>query len=152
MNLHFRTASAEDLDILNQISVQSKRHWNYPEEWIERWKADLTITETDLSEQTITVAVRHSTIIGFCAIQENPGYYDIMHLWVLPDFIGQGYGKQLLQYSIQSVCKESKPIHVESDPNAEAFYQKQGFVTFDQVESYPKGRFLPIMKLAPHNG
>ena len=47
------------------------------------------------------------------------------------------------------VVNEPKEIIVESDPNAEAFYTSQGFETFDKIESFPKGRFLPVMRLVP---
>jgi len=67
-------------------------------------------------------------------------------LWILPDHIGQGFGKALLNESLERVISANKPIIVESDPNSETFYAKQGFITFDQRESLPKGRFLPLMK------
>ena len=53
----------------------------------------------------------------------------------------------------------SKPYRVgvqTEDPElrelieAEAFYASQGFETFDKTESFPKGRFLPVMKKSGH--
>ena len=61
--------------------------------------------------------------------------------------MGKGFGKVLLQHSLKEVVKKEKDIIVVADPNAETFYVKQGFVTYDQIESLPKGRFLPVMKL-----
>ena len=66
---------------------------------------------------------------------EHSKEYEILHLWLLPEYIGKGYGKKLLR----------KVIILTADPNAESFYQKQGFRTYSRVESYPKGRFLPMM-------
>jgi predicted GNAT family N-acyltransferase len=65
---------------------------------------------------------------------------------MLPEYIGMGLGKQLLAESIRAFVKEEKEIIVKADSNAEPFYRSQGFVTFDQVESFPKGRYLPVMR------
>ena len=145
----YRIAKLEDLPILNRISVQSKKFWGYPEEWIERWLDDLMISDDQFKNQQILVAEKEDHIIGFCSIVKFVDHYEILHLWVLPEFIGRGYGKALLQRTLANFVAEDLPIIVESDPNAEAFYNSQGFVTFDQIESYPPGRFLPVMKKDP---
>lgn len=65
------------------------------------------------------------------------------------EFMGKGLGRRLLEAALPLAVKEPKPIIVESDPNAEAFYAKLGFVTFDRIESYPPGRYLPVMRKIP---
>ena len=142
----FRPASINDLPILNKISLQSKKHWGYPDEWIAKWKPDMMVGENDLAEKSIIVAVADRVVVGFCAVMEKQENYEVMHLWLLPEFLGKGFGKQLLEAALKSIIKQPKPIIVESDPNAETFYEKQGFVTFDKIESYPPGRYLPVMK------
>lgn len=142
----FRQAQPNDLPLLNHISVKSKKNWGYPDEWIDKWKPDLTIEERDLVEKTITVGVVEGNVVGFCVVKEEEENYEILHLWLLPEFIGKGFGSQLLEAGLQQIISEEKPILVEADPNAEAFYRRQGFVTFDKSESYPPGRFLPVMK------
>lgn len=139
-------AQIEEIDILNRISFASKQHWGYPEEWMELWKEDLLLTERDFEVQQIYKLVLEKMIIGFCAIQELPEVYDVTNLWIEPTQIGKGFGKLLLSFCIEKVVRNDKPIIVEADPNAEAFYASQGFVTYGQKESLPKGRFLPVMK------
>jgi len=146
LKAELKMADVTDINIFNKISVASKIHWNYPKEWIEKWLKELTLTEKDFQSQMIYKLEEQGTIIGFCSIQENDDNYEIMHLWVHPDFIGKGYGKLILKETIQNVVKKEKVVIVESDPNAESFYQSQGFETFDKRESYPPGRFLPILK------
>ncbi len=147
--MKFIPAQTSDLPILNTISVQSKRHWGYPESWIERWMDDLTLDEKKLSNQNILVAKNNDQPIGFCSIVENDKNYEILHLWILPAYIGKGNGKELLQKTIGSFAKKDLPIIVEADPNAEAFYKSQGFSTYDKIESFPPGRFLPVMRKQP---
>ena len=141
-----KIAELKDKEILNRISIESKMHWNYPLDWIENWKDDLTLKENDFSAQSIFKLELSGSIIGFCAIREHNKNYEITHLWLEPEYIGKGFGKLLLNETIKKVVKKDKPIIVEADPNAESFYKSQGFETFDKIESYPKGRFLPVMK------
>lgn len=141
-----RIASAKDRDQLNRISLVSKKYWGYPEAWIQKWGDDLRLSLRDIEELKILVALIEENIIGFCAIQEKVDHYEVLHLWLLPQFIGKGYGRTLLQQALSQFVLTTKPILVTADPNAEEFYRKQGFVKFNKTESYPKGRFLPVMK------
>jgi len=146
--LNFRQAIIDELPTLNEISMLSKAHWGYPKAWLEAWKDGLLISQEQFLQQYILVVEVDQQIIGFSAMKEQIANYEILHLWLLPAYIGKGIGKKLLQTIIQTFAKHDKPIIVEADPNAEAFYKSQGFVTFTQVESFPKGRFLPVMKKA----
>ncbi len=134
-----------ELPILNYISRASKQYWGYPDEWMERWRAALEVTEMDIKKGRVVVADHESAIVGFVKVLEGQGQYEIDHLFIHPDHIGKGYGQQLLG-AVLEACGD-KEIIVVSDPNSEGFYQKMGFVTYDQVESYPPGRYLPVMKL-----
>ena len=145
--LTFRPANTADIQTLNRISLASKRHWNYPEEWISMWKDDLTLDENDLLNSSVIVLEVRTIVKGFCSIRTNSDHYEVLHLWLLPELIGQGLGKVLLQTSMDRTIEKNLPILVEADPHAEAFYAKQGFVTYDKKESYPKGRYLPLMKM-----
>lgn len=146
IQIEFREAGVNDLATLNKISVQSKAHWEYPIEWMDRWKHELMLDEIDFEQQKILAAENDNQIIGFSAIANDTDHYEIGHLWVLPEYIGKGVGKRLLVETIERYVETAKPIIVETDPNAEPFYKSQGFVTFDQIESYPKGRYLPVMR------
>ena len=145
--MKFRKAVKQDLPVLNHISVTSKRHWGYPEEWIQAWIKELTLTPSDLNSMGTLLMEFEQKTIGFCAIKDQGKQYEVMHLWILPEFIGKGYGKILLKETFSAFILEQKPIWVLSDPNAESFYKKRGFITFKKVESFPKGRYLPLMKM-----
>lgn len=146
MKTRMRKAIAEDLAVLNQISVESKKYWGYPEEWIQRWLSDLTVGESDLKQNETYVLTLGDGLAGFCSIAEEAHYYEIIHLWVLPAYIGKGHGKRLLNESIANTVHSHKKIKVVADPNAENFYKSQGFTTVRRIESFPKGRYLPVME------
>ena len=70
------------------------------------------------------------------------------NLFIDPEFIGRGYGKILMSHFFkQAKNKGFKNIYLDSDPNAEKFYQNLGFKVIGQLESSIKNRFLPIMEL-----
>lgn len=145
MKFSFKPAVRSDADTLSKISIAAKRHWDYPEEWIVGWLPGLLISEAYIIEHKVLKAIVNSEIVGFCVVERETDYYEIGHLWVLPAYIGKGIGKQLLARSIAKYIPAKSKIKVVTDPHAEAFYEKQGFKTTDEVESYPAGRFLPVM-------
>ncbi|MGD1843540.1 MAG: GNAT family N-acetyltransferase [Thermonemataceae bacterium] len=147
MNASIEKATLEDLPTLNKISVAAKSYWNYPQEWIDYWKreANLLLQPEDFTQQVIYKLITEE-IIGFGSIEKHADHYEFIHLWIAPAYIGQGYGRFLLESILAAVVEPSAVVILEADPNAEAFYQKLGFTTYDQVESYPAGRYLPVMK------
>ena len=116
---------------------------------MERWKPDLELRKVDLDQQQILVLSDAEQPIGFSAIEDLSEHIEVHHLWLLPTHIGKGLGKRLLQQSLTKAFELGKPIIVDADPNAEGFYTNFGFITFEQVPSYPPGRFLPRMRLLP---
>ena len=50
MSISIEIAIPSDLHALNQISVKSKMHWNYPEEWLRNWMNVLTIEKEYLEK------------------------------------------------------------------------------------------------------
>jgi predicted N-acetyltransferase YhbS len=66
----------------------------------------------------------------------------------LPDFIGKGLGKMLLNdFFIRMKNSDVQKVILNSEPNAEDFYIKFGFVKVGQMETSIKNRYLPIMEL-----
>lgn len=107
---------------------------------------ELHLVEDDFQSQDILVIEIENQISGFCSIAKQNKTSEILHLWLLPEYIGKGYGRQLLDEAIKAFIPKENEIVVEADPNAESFYRKNGFVTIDKIESYPEGRYLPFMK------
>ena len=136
MKAIIKKAEVGDIEALNKISAESKMHWDYPPEWMEKWKDDLALKERDFLDECIFKLEKEpGATIGFCSIKEGENEYEITHLWIKPTFIGKGYGKFLLHESIQRIVIKEKPIVVVADPNAEFFYASQGFFTYDRKPS-----------------
>ena len=141
-------ARPADAKRLSQIAWQSKSHWNYPQEWMKLWRKGLTITPEIITQNDVyKLVLDNGKIVGCTVLITEKEVLWIEHLWILPEYIGHGFGKQLLQTALKKTIQSvHQTIKVVSDINAEVFYQKMGFETVSQYESVPKGRFLPVMQ------
>ena len=89
----------KEANTLTQIALSAKRHWGYPESWMEIWAPQLTFTPDYFEESESWVAVDDERLIGFYTLQEKNGNAWIENLWVLPEYIGKGIGKQLFLHA-----------------------------------------------------
>lgn len=144
-------ALVEDIPQLNPICLAAKRHWGYPEAWIQHWLPDLTLIPEQFESWRIHKIIWSQEIVGLCSIEEHAEFYEVHDLWLLPAYMGRGWGALLLQEAFTQTCKRGKPIQLDADPNAMGFYEKMGFTTVGQIESYPPGRFLPVMRRPAFN-
>jgi N-acetylglutamate synthase-like GNAT family acetyltransferase len=144
-----RRATTDDVDTLTQIALDAKRHWGYPEHWIEHWEADLTITPEFLTTNQVYVFEADDEIRGFYALCVSEKC-ELEHLWVKPPFIGTGIGKELFLDAMERAAQLNvNQIELSADPNAAGFYERMGAQQVGEVESEVDGqtRKLPRMKI-----
>ncbi|WP_313503670.1 GNAT family N-acetyltransferase [Kaistella carnis] len=147
--INIRRALPSDHSVLTEITRNGKAFWDYSIQQLKTWETELTITSKYISENKAYKLVLDNEIIGYYAyIQLGEGHLELDHLFLVQKFIGKGFGQLLLTDFLRK-AKELNTIDIilEADPNAELFYKKFGFVTYDQRESSIKERFLPLMKL-----
>ncbi len=146
--IHIRIATPSDAGILTEIAHASKRHWGYPESYIEIWKNDLTLTADFLNNHPVYLACIDNQIAGFCAISGDVDDREIEHFWVLPKYMGYGVGRRLFEHMLNAQTENgAKSIRILADPYAEGFYEKMGAVTVDaEASSVIPGRSLPVMR------
>ena len=150
--MNIRRASPDEAAILTEIAHAAKRHWGYPESWIESWKDDLTITPEFISSCEVYVAVVEGEIAGCCALVVNDSQAELEHMWLRPPHIGTGLGKKLFLYVMQrAAILKTTVVELSADPNAEAFYQHMGATRIGEVRSEVEGqpRVLPRMSISP---
>jgi GNAT superfamily N-acetyltransferase len=165
--------------ILTEIAISAKRHWNYPERWIEMWRPVLAISPEYISENETWMAIVErpvgfyslvDTVIAGRALfptkqsqslcstalpslplprnDEDSLWLD--NLWVLPEFMGQGMGRQLFQHALErSHTLHASKLKIEADPNAQSFYEKMGARKVGEHHSKidDQPRILPIMEI-----
>ncbi len=120
-------AKPEDAAVLTEIAHVAKRHWGYPERWIETWREILTMRSEFVVSNTAYCASENSTLIGFYVLTNQSDGLHLDHLWILPNAMRRGIGRALFGHAIEK-AKEAghRIILIESDPNAEGFYKRMG--------------------------
>lgn len=142
------SATQNDAKELTEIALISKAYWGYTEEQIQSWTEDLTVTSQMIENMMVYKFISNQKTLGFYILnQPQKTNIELEFLFVHPDAIGQKIGKQLLKHATE----KARGFHIESmtllaDPNAQPFYESQGFVFVDKKESAIPNRFLPVMK------
>jgi GNAT superfamily N-acetyltransferase len=150
MTLQIERARAEHASTLTEIAVIAKRHWKYPERWIELWTPSLTISPDYILQNETWMAVIDVKPAGFYSLHKDGESLWLDNLWVLPDFMGQGIGKQLFQHALKrSHVLGASVLKIEADPNAQSFYEKMGARKVGEHHSEVDGqpRILPLMEI-----
>ena len=140
-------ADPADAEALTEIAHAAKRHWGYPERWIESWRDVLTMRPRFIAENVAYCAKDGDRIIGFYLLTTESNGMHLDHLWILPRAMGRGIGRALFQHAIeQAINSGHRAIKVEADPNAAGFYERMGAkrigVNVTEVEGQP--RELPL--------
>jgi GNAT superfamily N-acetyltransferase len=150
METRIERATPQQHDKLTQIAHAAKRHWGYPERWIEIWKEALTITPEFISNNLVYASVVGGEVAGFYALTEAGGKLSLEHMWVDPARIGAGVGRKLFDHALKVAAGlNASSIEIESDPNAEGFYRRMGARRVGEVSSEIDGqpRVLPLLAI-----
>ena len=136
MNITIRRVLPEEAELLTRIAISAKAHWGYSERWMEIWKPQLTFTPEYFKENESWVAVDSAKPIAFYTLQEKNSNAWLENLWVLPEYIGTGVGKQLFLHAIGLARQYGyKLLQLEADPNAAGFYEKMGMCQIGERRS-----------------
>ena len=129
---------------------RSKAIWGYEKEQLENWESDLTISKEYLAKYDTFKLCHQKEIIGFYSQRYQGQNLKLDNLFIDSEYVGSGYGSVLLKHFIDKAesTSNNKKVKLESDPNAENFYQKHNFMTVGLQKTSVKNRFLPIMMLA----
>ena len=152
-------AQDSDFEILTEITFAAKRHWNYPENYFDIWKDELTITKEYINKNIVFKALLSDTILGFYSIVENEndfwtneifvkkGFW-LEHIFIRPEFHKMGVGRLLINHAkIISKSKNISNLQIFVDPFAKGFYDKIGAEFLYESNSSISGRLIPIYDL-----
>lgn len=149
-NSHLRPATEGDAPFLTELALRSKAHWGYDSEFMRDCRADLTVTPEFISSNVVFVIEENGNTVGFYSLErQSDTGVELMGLFVEPNVIGSGYGKQLMRHA--TVTARRLGFHdmiIKSDPYAEPFYKAIGATRVGEVESPVRpGRVLPLLRL-----
>lgn len=125
--IQIRAARPDEAGRMTEIAFAGKRHWGYPQNWMKSWRGILTVTSEFIASHETFSAVIDDQSVGFYALRQKGARLDLLHLWVLPEWMGRGIGRSLFRHALERVkALGFRELEIESDPNAEGFYQRLG--------------------------
>lgn len=135
--------------ILTELTKRSKAHWGYSDEQIQIWSEQLTISGSYIENTSVYKLVIDTTITGYYSFYNKDVYtIKLDNLFILPEYICKGFGRILMNdFFLRLKSTDTKKVILDSEPNAEEFYIKLGFIKTGQNLSSIKDRFLPVMEL-----
>ncbi|HVF27414.1 MAG TPA: GNAT family N-acetyltransferase [Pyrinomonadaceae bacterium] len=133
---------------LSDLALRSKAHWGYDTGFLEKCRAELTLSPSYVTENHVYVVEERECVIGFYSLKAAEDYVELDHLFVEPGVLGRGYGRSLWQHAVETASRLGySQIVVQSDPHAEAFYQAMGATRFAlAASSISPGRTLPMLR------
>lgn len=148
-----RVAKPEEAAALSDLALRSKGYWGYDADFLASCKEELTYSAEQVTSPLYcfhVIELPNQNIAGFFALNFLDGEHpELEALFIDPNFIGQGWGKYLLNAAAVTAKKhKAKTIKLQSDPFAEYFYLANGAVKVGQTESHSvQGRFLPLLEI-----
>jgi len=127
------------------MALESKRSWGYDDDFIELCRAELTLSQHDISSGLVFVAEDAvGIVVGFYMLSKFPRP-EMKMLFVSPDVLGQGIGKELVRDAL-GVARSLgwKNLVIESEPFAASFYEHLGAQLVGTSPSESTGRTLPL--------
>jgi GNAT superfamily N-acetyltransferase len=149
--LSLRAARPDEVAELSALALRSKAHWGYDETFLDACRDELTLTADDLMSGVVVVAEVDGAVVGVSRLtgpdRNGAGEADL--LFVAPEHIGTGVGHALFtRLQADAVARGCTELRIEADPNALAFYEREGAVRVGEVPSASiEGRTLPRLRL-----
>jgi GNAT superfamily N-acetyltransferase len=128
MRVTIRPAIPADAEALTAVARAGKRHWGYPEAWLEAWGDLLTITPEYLARNVVCCAEDATgRVVGFYGLEHDGDRFRMEDLFLAPAAIGCGLGRQLFEHAVATArALGATLLVIEADPNAEGFYLRMG--------------------------
>jgi GNAT superfamily N-acetyltransferase len=150
-------AAPELAGTLTRIALAAKRHWRYPERWIEIWTPILSFNPEYVAANPTFVAVNDGHPVGFYALvlAADGSRAQLDHLWIIPEWIGRGLGRALFEHAAATARSLGATVmDIEAEPFAEPFYRHLGARRTGErtgsIEGQP--RVLPLLELELDRG
>lgn len=150
--VHFRRARVDEASAITELVLRSKRHWPYPDAFIETMTPSLTVRPTDIDGPGVHVEVLEADgrMVGVLRLFRRTELAFLEDLWLDPEVMGQGLGRRLFERAAEVARGWGKGVlEFEADPYAEPFYLHLGAerVAMSPSTALP-GRAIPLMRYA----
>ena len=154
MEIRYMTP-ADDIMAISRVYEKS---WKFaykniiPQEYLDSIPEGSWVSSLDDPARKTLICIEDGMTVGTCSfcssrIEKLEGWGEVISIYLLPDYIGRGYGKDLMEAAIAQL-KKLGYVKVflwvpEENERARRFYEKFGFsVTDDFLDDNIGGRDL----------
>ncbi len=137
--VRYKDYHKDDILAVWEQSVKATHHFLLESDFEEYKKI---LQNFDFNDLDVFCLEKNEKIVGFIGIHSEK----IEMLFLSPDYIGKGLGRQLTDFAFTSFDINYVDVN-EQNPKATEFYEKIGFETFDRTEKDDMGRPYPILKM-----
>jgi len=144
-----RRARPDDAAVLTELTMRSKAYWGYDQSFLSDARRELEFRpEKFQPDFHVFLLESKREIVGFYSLIPQGTEIELHDLFVEPHHIGTGCGKRLWNHAMGVVRELGfHTVTLTADPNAEAFYSRQGAVRVGETTSTIRSdRKLPVMK------
>jgi GNAT superfamily N-acetyltransferase len=148
-----RTATADDAHVISELALRSKAHWGYSPEFMQACQQELTHTPEQILHVDsfyVVAETQDRAVVGFYALQRQcAGLFELDALFVEPEFIGRGIGRQLVEHALGEARRRGGlRLQIQGDPHAQSFYLTMGGRRIGERKSGSiAGRMLPLFEI-----
>ena len=143
----FRRAAPNDAEELTALTIASKAHWGYDQDFMDRARPSLTVTREYLEVNDCWVADvdAGAGAIGWFSLVVEPGGLLLDNFFLLPTHIGSGVGRQMWKEALnRAEAMGAERLRLEADPNSAGFYERMGARRIGSVQAAATNRELPV--------
>ena len=147
-----RRAIPAEAPVLNELTGRSVLSWGYEPEFLNWEPEAITVTSEFIASSPVFVLEDAGRIVGYYGLLGDPPEITLDKLFVEPDRIGTGCGKQLWQHAVATAREMGASLlTLASDPNAAPFYAAMGAVWVREEPTSRPGWALQIFRFRlPH--
>ncbi len=124
---HLREPRASELTALSDLCMRSKAVWGYDDAFMQACRAELTLTQEDMSASRLQVGEADDVIVGVAQVSAAGDVAYLEKLFVEPDRLRSGAGRALFAWAVRTAKDMGADrLAIEADPGAAAFYRRMG--------------------------
>jgi GNAT superfamily N-acetyltransferase len=144
----FRRASPEAAEELTVLTLASKAHWGYDQDFMDLARPSLTVTQEYLEANDCWVAAIDGVTVGWFSLVPIPDGLLLDNFFLLPAHIGSGVGRLMWDEALRRAeAAGVERMTLEADPNAAGFYERMGARLTGSATAPDTGRQLPVYEV-----
>ncbi len=133
-----RARDGEHVALTALVMRSVQQQWGYSAEFMEWNPEDIAIAPQHVTEMITNVLEVGGRVVGLYVLRGTAPEMELSRMMIEPDMVGQGFGRVLWNHAVETARDHGvREITIDSDPNAEGFYQRMGAQTIGEHEWTP---------------